>query len=220
MSPDSPAAQLGLNQEEIKELLEEQERWDREYQQELEEEERARVSAQHQEQEQHQDEARWVPTPPIGDSKPEPQTYKTSHEGSEDAESLYEDSWLNPELAPRLLYQPPSPILTTRYPPLPNNNSTYNMMDECDDQVATAEGNTFDTDNANDEPNHDTMIEQLTLEHITSDNLRRSCCEYTDIFPFSSLIIYSLNYFPDIFTIYLFKPYYLEVTDIFLHFSH
>ena len=46
------------------------------------------------------------------------------------------------------------------------------------------------------------------------------CCEYTNIFPFSSLIIYSLNYFPDIFTIYLFKPYYLEVTDIFLHFSH
>ena len=46
------------------------------------------------------------------------------------------------------------------------------------------------------------------------------CCEYTDIFPFSSLIIYSLNYFPDIFMIYLFKPYYLEVTDIFLHFSH
>ena len=45
------------------------------------------------------------------------------------------------------------------------------------------------------------------------------CCEYTNIFPFSSLIIYSLNYFPDIFTIYLFKPYYLEVTDIFLHFS-
>ena len=37
--------------------------------------------------------------------------------------------------------------------------------------------------------------------------------------PFSSLFIYSLNYFPDIFLIYLFKAYYLEVTDIFLHFS-
>ena len=46
------------------------------------------------------------------------------------------------------------------------------------------------------------------------------CCEYTDIFPFSSFIIYSPNYFPDIFSIYLFKAYYLEVTDIFLHFSH
>ena len=38
--------------------------------------------------------------------------------------------------------------------------------------------------------------------------------------PFSSFIIYSLNYFPDIFLIYLFKACYLEVTDIFLHFSH
>ena len=37
--------------------------------------------------------------------------------------------------------------------------------------------------------------------------------------PFASFIIYSLNYFPDIFSIYLFKAYYLEVTDIFLHFS-
>ena len=37
---------------------------------------------------------------------------------------------------------------------------------------------------------------------------------------FSSFIIYSLNYFPDIFSIYLFKAYYLEVTDIFLYFSH
>ena len=55
---------------------------------------------------------------------------------------------------------------------------------------------------------------------IGTDEPFEICCEYTDIFPFSSLIIYSLNYFPDIFTIYLFKPYYLEVTDIFLHFSH
>ena len=54
----------------------------------------------------------------------------------------------------------------------------------------------------------------------TSGDGPERCCEYTDIFPFSSLITYSLNYFPDIFTIYLFKAYYLEVTDIFLHFSH
>jgi hypothetical protein len=45
VSPDSPTSRLGLNQEQIRELLEEQERWDREFQQELEEEERARVSA-------------------------------------------------------------------------------------------------------------------------------------------------------------------------------
>jgi hypothetical protein len=75
VSPDSPATQLGLNQEEIREILEEQERLDREFQEELEEEERAR-SGQHQEQEQHQDEARWVPTPSISDSEPTPQAYE------------------------------------------------------------------------------------------------------------------------------------------------
>ena len=68
-------------------------------------------------------------------------------------------------------------------------------------------------------------LPEYEVEMIIADQRKRSrkgryCCEYTDIFPFSSLIIYSLNYFPDIFTIYLFKPYYLEVTDIFLHFSH
>ena len=35
-----------------------------------------------------------------------------------------------------------------------------------------------------------------------------------------SFIIYSLNYFPDIFSILLFKSCYLEATDIFLRFSH
>jgi len=38
--------------------------------------------------------------------------------------------------------------------------------------------------------------------------------------PLFSFIIYSLNYFPDIFSILLFKPCYLEATDIFPHFSH
>jgi DNA-binding transcriptional MerR regulator len=80
VSPDSLTSQLGLNQEQIRELLEEQERWDREFQQELEEEERARVSAQHQEQEQHQDEVRWAPTPPISDSEPTPQAYEVLDE--------------------------------------------------------------------------------------------------------------------------------------------
>ena len=65
----------------------------------------------------------------------------------------------------------------------------------------------------------DDWSELLPLAEFAYNNAP-SCCEYTDIFPFSSFIIYSLNYFPDIFSIYLFKAYYLEVTDIFLHFSH
>jgi len=52
--PNSAAAQLGLTPEEIREVVDEQERWFREeYQQELEED-RAWVSTEHQEQQQHQ----------------------------------------------------------------------------------------------------------------------------------------------------------------------
>jgi hypothetical protein len=83
--PNSMAAQLGLTPEEIREAVDEQERWFREeYQQELEED-RARMSAQHQEQEQHQDEARWVPTPSISDFKPAPWAYEVPNEPAEDA---------------------------------------------------------------------------------------------------------------------------------------
>ena len=62
-------------------------------------------------------------------------------------------------------------------------------------------------------------IAKLSTDYEASV-MKGVCCEYTDIFPFFLFIIYSLNYFPDIFTIYLFKAYYLEVMDIFLHFSH
>ena len=110
--PNSAAAQLGLTQEEIKEVLEEQERWDREFQQELEEEERARVSAHYQRQEHHQDKTRWVPTPSTSDFEPTPQTYEVPDEPAEDAMSSY-DCPLDPELAPRMLYQPPSQSCST-----------------------------------------------------------------------------------------------------------
>src|SRR5882762_2843958 len=72
--PNSTAAQLGLTPEEIKEVVEEQERWFREeYQQELVD--RARESTEHQEQQQHQDKVMWVPTPSISNSEPTPQAY-------------------------------------------------------------------------------------------------------------------------------------------------
>src|SRR5882757_3824282 len=87
--PNSAAAQLGLTPEEVKEVVEEQERWfGEEYQQELEED-RARMNAQHQEQEQHQDEARWVPTPSISDSEPAPQAHEVPNEPAESATSPY-----------------------------------------------------------------------------------------------------------------------------------
>src|SRR5882762_2215859 len=104
--PNSAAAQLGLTPEEIKEVVEEQERWYREeYQQELED--RARMSAQHQEQEQHQDEARWVPTPSISDSEPTPQAYGVPDEPPENTTSPYDDGPFEREDSPAAWYQQP-----------------------------------------------------------------------------------------------------------------
>ena len=107
MSADSPAAQLGLNQEEIWEILEEQDRLDREFQEELEEDERARVSTEHQEQEQHQDEVRWVPTPSISDFEPTPEEYKVLDEPLENTTSLYDDGPFDCVNSPATCYQPP-----------------------------------------------------------------------------------------------------------------
>src|SRR6202050_927837 len=110
VSPDSPAARLGLNQEQIRELLEEQERCDREFQHELEEEERARVSAQHQEQEQHRDKARWVPTPSISNSEPAQQVCEAPEEPPIVATSYSDDNTSNHGDTPPSWYQPPTPI--------------------------------------------------------------------------------------------------------------
>ena len=114
VSPDSPAMRLGLNQEQIRELLKEQEQLDREFQMELEEEERARVSAQHQRQEHHQDETRWVPTPPISNFDPTPQTYEVPDKPPKGTASQYDDGPLDPELAPHLLHQLPTPTTHIR----------------------------------------------------------------------------------------------------------
>ena len=45
------------------------------------------------------------------------------------------------------------------------------------------------------------------------------CCKYTDIFPFCLLFIVSITFLIS-FWLLLFKLYYLEATDIFLHFPH
>jgi hypothetical protein len=162
VSPDSPAAQLGLNQEEIREILEEQERWDREFQEELEEEERAR-SAQHHEQEQHQDEARWVPTPSISDSEPTPQAYEMPDEPPENATSPYDNGPFDRADSPAALYQPPTPIPDARSPPPSFENDLHGTPDDDDDvHVASFERNGFE-DAALAGPDQD-MIEPLVCD--------------------------------------------------------
>ena len=173
--PNSAAAQLGLTPEEIRGVVEEQERWDREFQQELEEEERARVSAQHQRQEHHQDETRWVPTPSISDFDPTPQAYEVPDEPPEDAASSYDDGLLDPERA-RLLYQPPTPIPSDTDPtPQPEYNG-YDTTDEYDEHVVPFDG-CEPGDDANTEPEREGAIEQLVREPVTSDDGMESWAE-------------------------------------------
>ena len=179
--PNLAAAQLGLTPEQIREVVEEQERWDREFQQELEEEERARVSAQHQEQEQHQDEARWVPTPSVSDFDPTPQAYEVPDEPPKNATSPYNDGPLDPEPAPHLLYQPPTPTSIALHPPLPPYDGTYEVTGECDEYVTTVVDDAFDANNANMEPEHDGVMEQLVHELVVPGDTGGSWAEDMDM---------------------------------------
>ena len=97
-------------------------------------------------------------------------------------------------------------LYSGRQPPIPKSNHTYVelLMPQSENGVESG-GRT----------------EWFSTHHLVSAILHMPfCCEYTDIFPFFLFIIYSLNYFPDIFSIYLFKACYSEVTNIFLQFSH
>jgi hypothetical protein len=160
--PNSAAVQLGLTPEELKEVVEEQERWFREeYQQELEED-RAR-SAQHQEQEQHQDEVRWVPTPSISDSEPTPQAYEMPDEAPETATSLYDNGSINHRDSPAALYQPPTPTPDARSPPPPFENDSHGTPDDNNDMhIASFERDRFE-DAALAGPDQD-MIELLVCD--------------------------------------------------------
>ena len=160
----------------IRELLEEQEQWNREFQQELEEEERARVSAQHQEQEQHQDKTRWVPTPSISDSEPTPEAYKAPNEPPNDTTSPYDDGWLNPEHTPSVLYQPPTPIPNGADPTPQLKYSRYDMENEYHKCVVMFDG-CEPNDGANMEPKHDNTIEWLMRELVVSDDAMRGWAE-------------------------------------------
>jgi hypothetical protein len=168
VSPDSPAAQLGLNQERIRELLEEQEQLDREFQQELEEDRlyKARVSTEYQEQDH---EARWVPTPPISNSDPTPQAYEVPDEPPENATSSYDDGPLDPELAPRVLHQPPTPIPDGADPTPQPEYSGYDTANQYDEHVVLLDG-CEPNDGANAEPGRDNAFERLVHELVVSDD--------------------------------------------------
>jgi hypothetical protein len=101
------------------------------------------------------------PNTTTGHSEPAPGLCETSHKGSDDDTSSYDGGWLDPELAPRLQYQPPSPIPIAQYLPPSPDNGAYDATGEYVDHVVMTEGDAFD---ANGEPDHSAMIERLALE--------------------------------------------------------
>ena len=177
VDPNSPAAQLGLTPEEIREVTEEQERWYREeYLPELEEDKARRIT-EHQEQQQHQNETREVPNTPISYSKPTPQAYEVPDEPLEDTTSSCDESWLDPELAPQLLYQPRSPILIAWRPPSSPDYDTHDVADAYDEHAVACEGDRTAANHQYDEPDHDGMIKRITLGLLTSDDVNRNWAE-------------------------------------------
>ncbi|KIM75664.1 hypothetical protein PILCRDRAFT_13438 [Piloderma croceum F 1598] len=101
--------QLGLTQEETEEVPQDQEdgmgdeeRWEEkgEYTTEV---------THHQQRDRH--DGAPLPNTTIGHSEPAPGLCETSHKDSDDDALSYDSGPLDPELAPRVLYQPPTPIL-------------------------------------------------------------------------------------------------------------
>ena len=80
--------------------------------------------------------------PPIWDSAPTPQPYEVPDEPSEEAALSCDDRWLDPELPPRLLYQPPTPISDAQPLLQPLDHNGYDVTDyhnELDNGAASAE---------------------------------------------------------------------------------
>ena len=103
--PNSAAAQLGLTQEEIREVLEDQERWMREEYMVEEQGMYAPTTTT-----QHQQDSTPPPTPLISHSELAPQAYSMPNGPIDDAtSSSYDNGWLDPEHAPSVLYQPHPP---------------------------------------------------------------------------------------------------------------
>jgi hypothetical protein len=101
--PNSAATQLGLTQEEIREVLEDQERWMREEHMMEEQGMHAPTTTT-----QYQQDSTPTHTPSISNSNPTPQAHEMPDKPPEDATSPYNDGPLDPKFAPCLLYQPPS----------------------------------------------------------------------------------------------------------------
>jgi hypothetical protein len=155
--PNSAVAQLGLTQEEAREVLADQERWfQEEYQQVLED--RAEVRPEYQVQEQHTHNGAPSPTP-TADPEPEPEYnvykgYGMVNEPPETTTSLDDNNVINCGDVPTTRYHPPTPILDGTDPTPRHEHSGYDMANKYNEHVILFDG--YEPNNgANMEPEHD-----------------------------------------------------------------
>ena len=165
--PDSAAAQLGLTPEEIKEVVDEQERWMRE-EYPMEEAMYLPTTAQHQ-----RDNGTPAHTTQIEPDVELYEGYGTANEPPETVASPDNDisNGGDPTWS-----QPPSPVLDAQplyQPPDHDGHGLTNDNSPCTTPFEYHEHGS----GANAEPDHDTMIEQLTRELFTSDNSDRNWAE-------------------------------------------
>jgi hypothetical protein len=180
VSPNSPAAQLGLTPEEVREVLEDQERWMRE---EYQEEVGMHIPTTPTQYQQDRHNSTPLPAPTAHPelerhayegyrTASEPPTAAMSHDDDDDIVSDSGDvpTW----------YQHPTTTLDGTYPTPQPEYSGYDTTDEYDGHVVLFDGCKSD-DGANMEPERDSAIEQLAHELIVSGDTDRSWAEEMEI---------------------------------------
>ena len=187
--PDSAAAQLGLTPEEIKEVVDEQERWYREeYLPELE------AETQHQQQ-QHSNNTQSSPTPTTH-LEPKREVYEghgIADEGPIAATSHDDDDGtFECGDSPAAWYQPPTTILEdARAPPSPLEHDMDTTTADHDMHVASFEHHEeLDNRAAQAEPDHYTMIKLLTDELAIPDD---GCRDWANVRDIHSVTLHTLS---------------------------
>jgi hypothetical protein len=161
--PESAAAQLGLTQEEIREVLEDQERWFREeYLPELEAETRYR-------QEQHSNNTQ---SPPPSTTHPEPEYdtddgYNVPYEPPQVATSHDDGVSITSGGPIPARYQTPTPTADTQPPPSPVEYDVQSTMNDDDDtRVVSFEHDEFNGDATQAEPDRFAMISLIMVDLV------------------------------------------------------
>jgi hypothetical protein len=164
--PNSAAAQLGLTPEELAPVLREQQ-----YEYEC-----AQPPTQPTTCHNHYAQAK----PPQPSSNPTPYVHPQSvaaQLGLTPNELIALEEECIREQTEWLAIEDETPTSIMLHPPLPLSDSTHEVMEECDEHIATAVDDAFDANGANTEPERENAIERLARKLVVSDDAMGSWAE-------------------------------------------